>query len=250
MSFQFTNLKTQNSTQDSDINSLKSKVPSDSNFGKTLISNNNQNIWEWGDYKKIEVTVSGTNFYFNNNKFGNDGTITLNLDKNQKYLFDCTNLTQNSLTLRFSDVPDGYHNASGATLSSNYGINYYTNFITAEIDFNNINLIYPFCTQSSGYCGSGDNSSHISFNESARYINSNRNIKINDSLLVDNVSGTINLNLPDVGKNYDKIKIIPLSSGTINLVSTNFLINNNSTNVNIISNKEVYFYNNSWLLTG
>ena len=44
MSFQFINLKNQNSTQDSDITNLKSRVPSEITFGKGLISNNNQKV--------------------------------------------------------------------------------------------------------------------------------------------------------------------------------------------------------------
>jgi hypothetical protein len=245
MSFQFFNLKTSNSSQESDINILKPRIPSEISFGKGLISNNNQNIWEWGDYKRITVTVSGTNFYFNDIKFGNDGQFTINLDKNQKYLFDYTNLTQNLLTLRFSNTPDGTF-ASGTILSTSHGINYYTNYATVNIDFAGVNTIYPFCTQSSGYSGTLNNSSHITFNESVRYINSSRNLKINDSLIIDNVSGTINLTLPNLVETYDKIKLILLSSGTVNLISNNFLINNVTGALNISSNKEIYFYNNSW----
>ena len=33
-----------------------------------------------------------------------------------------------------------------------------------------------------------------------------------------------------------------ISSGTVNLISNNFLINNVSGSVNISSNKEIYFY--------
>ena len=248
MSFQFINLKNQNSTQDSDITNLKSRVPSEITFGKGLISNNNQNIWEWGDYKRITVTVSGTNFYFNDIKFGDDGQFTINLDKNQKYLFDYTNLTQNSLTLRFSDIPDGTF-ASGAILSTNDGINYYTNYATANIDFIGINTIYPFCTQASGYCGTLNNSSHISFNNSTRYINSNRNLKINDNLLVGNVSGVMNLTLPNNPRNNDRLKLILCSSETVNLISNNFLINNTTGTVNILNNTEIHFHNNTWYVS-
>lgn len=245
MSFQFINHKTQNSNQDSDINVLKSKIPSEVNFGKGLISNNNQNIWEWGDYKKITVTVSGSNLYFNNIKFGNDGQYTFNLDKNQKYIFDYTNIINQSLTLRFSDTPDGAF-ASGSVVSSNDGINYYSNYALANINFNGINNIYPFCPEASGYSGTGNNSSYISFNDSTRYINGNRNLKINDNLLIENVSGTINLTLPENPRNNDKLNLILLSSGTVNLTSNNFLINNTTGTVNILNNKEVYFHNNSW----
>lgn len=249
MSFQFFNLKTSNSSQESDINSLKSRVPSEINFGKGLISNNNQNIWEWGDYKKITVTVSGSNLYFNNIKFGNDGQYTFNLDKNQKYIFDYTNIINQSLTLRFSDTPDGAF-ASGSVVSSNDGINYYSNYAVADINFNGINNIYPFCPEASGYSGTGNNSSYISFNDSTRYINGNRNLKINDNLLINNINGSIDLTLPDVAKNNDKIKVILLSSGTVSLISNNFLINNVTGTLNISSNKEIYFYSNSWHITG
>ena len=245
MSFQFINPKKQNDNQVADINAIKPRIPSEISFGKGLISNNDQNVWEWGDYKRILVTVTGSNLYFNNIKFGDDGQFTINLDKNQKYLFDYTDLTQKSLTLRFSDIPDGTF-ASGAILSTNDGINYYTNYATVDIDFTGVNTIYPFCTQSSGYSGVLDNSSHITFNGATRYITGDRNLKINDALLIDNVSGVINLTLPNSARNHDRMKLVLLSSGTVNLLSNNFLINNVTGALNISSSREIYFYNNSW----
>ena len=244
MIFQFINNKIQNQNQDADINAIKPRIPSENTFGKELISNNNQNIWEWGDYKRIKVSVTGTNLYFNDIKFGNDGEYTLNLNKNQKYLFDHTDLSNKSLTLRFRNFPEG--NSSGTTLSANDGINYYPNYTVVNIDFNGVNTIHPFCIQSSGYSGIENNSSHITFNDSTRYIDGSRNLKINDILLVDNISEVINLTLPNSAKNHDKMKLILLSSGTVNLISNNFLINNITNSVNISSNKEIYFYNNSW----
>jgi hypothetical protein len=245
MSFQFINPKKQNDNQVADINAIKPKIPSEISFGKGLISNNDQNIWEWGDYKRILVTVTGSNLYFNNIKFGDDGSYTLNLDKNQKYLFDYTDVTNKSLTFRFKDTPDG-RVPSGTILSTNDGINYYTNYATVNIDFTGMNTIHPFCTQATGYSGILDNSSHITFNGATRYISGNRNLKINDNLLIENVSGTINLTLPNNPRNNDKLNLILLSSGTVNLTSNNFLVNNTTGTVNILNNKEVYFHNNSW----
>ena len=246
MSFQFTNLSTANTSQDNEINSLKNKVPNVIPFGQTLTSNNNQNVWEYDSYKKINVTASGSNFYFNDLKLGNDGQITFNLEKNQKYYFDCTDLTQKSLVLRFSDRPDGTF-ASGITIVS--GINYYSNFITLNTNFDSINILFPYCSGTTGYSGTGNNSSHISFDDSARYIDGDRNLKVKDILLINNIN-TINLTLPNSVKNSDRIRIMLLSSGTVNLMSNNFLINNSSGSINISSNKEIYFYNNSWYLTG
>ena len=79
MSFQFINPKRQNDNQQVDINDIKPRIPSEITFGKGLISNNNQNIWEWGDYERIKVTVTGSNLYFNDIKLGNDGNYTFNL---------------------------------------------------------------------------------------------------------------------------------------------------------------------------
>ena len=248
MSFQFINPKKQNDNQQIDINNIKPRIPSEIAFGNGLISNNNQNVWEWGDYKRITVTVTGTNFYFNDIKYADDGQFTINLDKNQKYLFDYTNLTQNSLTLRFSDIPDGTF-ASGTILSTSDGINYYTNYAIVNINFTGPNTIHPFCTQTSGYCGTLNNSSHISFNDSTRYINSSRNLKINDNLLVGNVSGVINLTLPSSPRNNDRLKLILCSSGTVNLISNNFLINNTTGTVNILNNKEIHFHTNTWYVS-
>ena len=245
MSFQFINPKKQNDNQVADINAIKPRIPSEISFGKGLISNNDQNVWEWGDYKRILVTVTGSNLYFNNIKLGNDANYTFNLYKNQKYLFDYTDVTSKSLTFRFKDTPDGQV-PSGTILSTNDGINYFTNYATVNIDFNGINIIHPFCTQSSGYSGTLDNSSHIAFDRTARYISGNRNLKINDILFIDNISGVIDLTLPDNPINHDQIKLILLSSGTVNLLSNNFLINNVTGSLNISSNKEIYFYNNSW----
>jgi hypothetical protein len=246
MSFQFTNLSTRDISQDNDINLLKNKIPNTVPFGQTLTSNNNQNTWEYDSYKRINVTASGSNFYFNDLKLGNDGEITFNLEKNQKYYFDCNDLAQKSLSLRFSDAPDGTF-ASGTIISN--GINYYPNFITLNTNFDSINILFPYCSGTSGYCGTGNNSSYISFNDSIRYIDGDRNLKINDILLINNIN-SVNLTLPSNVKNSDKIRLILLSSGTVNLTSNNFLINNSLSSINISSNKEIYFYNNSWYLTG
>jgi hypothetical protein len=246
MSFQFTNLSTIDTSQDNEINILKNKVPNAIPFGQTLTSNNNQNVWEYDSYKKINVTASGTNFYFNDLKLGNDGEITFNLEKNQKYFFDCNDLAQKSLNLRFSDKPDGTF-ASGIVISNN--INYYSNFITLTTNFDSANLLFPYCSGTSGYSGTGNNSSYITFNDSPRLINGNRNLKINDNLLVNNIN-SIDLTLPNNAKNSDEIKLMLISSGTVNLISNNFLINNVSGSVNISSNKEIYFYDNTWVLIG
>lgn len=246
MSFQFINPNKQNSQQDTDINVLKNKVPNTIPFGQTLTSNNNQNVWEYDSYKRINVTASGSNFYFNDLKLGNDGEVTFNLEKNQKYYFDCNDLAQKSLSLRFSDKPDGTF-TSRTIISS--GINYYSNFITLNTNFDSINILFPYCLSASGYCGTDNNSSHISFDDSARYIDGDRNLKIKDVLLINNLS-TINLTVPNSAKNSDRIKLMLLSSGTVNITSNNFLINNSSGTINISSNREIYFYNNSWYLTG
>jgi hypothetical protein len=170
------------------INSFD-KLPSGGSFGQVLQF---QQSPQWDQYfEKIDVLVSSTNendfFVFNNIPQNINSNKILKLRKNQKYIFNTSHPSNTGYTLRFSDIPDGIH-SSGVIFNQNisYG--------SHSIIFNNVeqNIIFPFCVEVSGFCGIENNSSYITFDNSPRIISGDKNLKIDELLLVDR---SINSNL-------------------------------------------------------
>ena len=221
----------------SQINFINSfdKIPSGGTLGKVLQFNNGP-TWDQ-PFEVIDVKVSGindNNFYVFNDIPQNNGEL-LKLNKKEKYLFNLNDSSNSGYSLRFSDTPDGIH-SSGSILYNNIDYN------SESIIFNemNYNIIFPFCVEASGFCGTNNNSSYISFNDAPRIISGDKNLLVDENILVDR-SINSDLYLPSgTGiQNSDKITIIPLNNGTgtVTLHSIDF-------NNTIINNKtEIYFYN-------
>jgi hypothetical protein len=215
------------------INSFD-KIPSGGTLGKTLQFNNGP-TWDY-HFEVIDVKVSGVdgnNFYVFNDLPQNNGGL-LKLNKKQKYLFNISDLSNSGYSLRFGDSPDGIH-SSGSILYNSIDYN------SESIIFNNVNynIIFPFCLEASGFCGTGNNSSYISFNDSPRIISGDKDLLVDEIILVDE-SIDSNLYLPSGThiQNSDKITVIPLNNGTgtvtLHSIDFNTIINNKA---------EIYFYN-------
>lgn len=215
------------------INSFD-KLPTGGGIGKTLQFYNSP-VWD-DPFEVINVKVSGVEnnlFYLFNEMPFNDGSF-LKLNKKQKYFFNVSDPSNSGYSLQFSDTPDGVH-SSGSTLYNNIDYN------SQSVIFNNINynIIFPFCLQASGFCGTGNNSSYISFNDSPRIISGDKNLIVDEIILVDR-SIDSNLYLPSGSniQNSDKITVIPLNNGTGTIILNSINFNN------IINNKtEICFYN-------